>query len=237
MNTNNERYARQIMLFGEEGQERLRKAKILLVGVGGLGSPIATYLVGAGIGTLGIIDDDVVSTSNLHRQVIYDEQAVGLPKPVSAKERLSKLNHEVNIITYCERLTRDNADVIIRNYDMVVDGCDNYDTRYLIDDVCRQLNKPYIYGSIQGYSGHVAVFGAGKTPQYYNDLFPKDFREGTKDKGNQHINKSVVGPTAAVVGSVEAMQVIHIVTQTGEPLINKLWIINLTTMKSSIIDL
>ena len=135
---NVERYNRQIILpeLGEKGQQRLKQAKVLIVGVGGLGSPAALYLAGAGIGTIGLIDDDVVSISNLQRQVLYSEAEVGMSKAIQAQKRLEALNRDVQINAYPTRLTKENADEIIRAYDIVIDGCDNFATRYLINDTC-----------------------------------------------------------------------------------------------------
>lgn len=142
-----ERYNRQIILpeLGEKGQQRLQQAKVLIVGVGGLGSPVALYLTGAGVGTIGLIDDDVVSVSNLQRQVLYSEAEVGMPKAIQAKKRLEALNHDVQINAYPTRLTKENADEIIRTYDIIIDGCDNFATRYLINDICVKWGKVYVY--------------------------------------------------------------------------------------------
>ena len=147
-----ERYSRQIMLepIGEAGQKKLSQASVLLVGVGGLGSPIALYLTGAGVGRLGLIDGDVVSESNLQRQVLYTEEEIGRPKAECARRRLQALSSTIEIDVYPYFLTRDNALSIIQNYDIVVDGCDNFATRYLIDDCCRETGKPYVYGTIGG---------------------------------------------------------------------------------------
>ena len=147
--------------IGEEGQRRLADAKVLVVGAGGLGSPITLYLAGAGVGTLALMDDDVVSLTNLHRQVLYGEDVLGMPKAVCATERLQRLNSDVHIITYPERLTPQNAAERIAAYDIVVDGTDNAAVRYLISDVCQALRKPYVYGAICGFEGQVAVLCAG----------------------------------------------------------------------------
>ena len=144
--------------LGAEGQKRLSATKILLVGAGGLGSPIATYLTAAGIGTLGIIDADKVSVSNLQRQTLYTEDEVGQSKVECAYKRLHGLNHEVSIRTYDCFLTKDNAAEIISGYDMVVDGCDNFATRFIINDICIAAGQPYIYGSIQGLSIHTGTY-------------------------------------------------------------------------------
>ncbi len=227
------RYNRQMMLeeIGEAGQRKLRSAKVLLVGVGGLGSPIATYLTGAGIGKLGIIDDDVVSVSNLHRQVLYSEPEVGLSKAERAKQRLQALNHEVEIVAYNERLTKENAQDIISQYDLVVDGMDNFATRFIVSDACEALHKPYVYGAIRGLEGQVSVLCQGKCT--YRSLFPDE--EATLRM--PHPGKAVLGTTPAVVGSVEACQAMQLIAGFGEPLIDKMWMINLGNMQSYIINI
>ena len=155
-----ERYNRQIILpeLGENGQEKLKNAKVLIVGVGGLGSPIALYLTGAGVGNIGLIDDDVVSESNLQRQVLYSEAEVGMPKAIQAQKRLNALNSQIKIDAYNTRLTKENAEEIIGKYDIVVDGCDNFKTRYIINDTCVKLGKTYVYGAIRAFDGQVSVF-------------------------------------------------------------------------------
>ncbi len=228
-----DRYHRQLLLeeIGEPGQAKIRNAKVLLVGVGGLGSPIATYLTGAGIGTLGLIDDDVVSITNLHRQVLYSEEEVGLPKAECAKRRLHSLNHEVNIIAYPERLTRENAEDLISQYDLVIDGMDNFATRFIVSDVCEALHKPYVYGAIRGLEGQVSVLCQGKCT--YRTLFPDE--EATLKM--PHPGKQVLGTTPAVIGSIEACQAMQLIAGFGEPLIDKMWMINLGNMQSHIINL
>ncbi len=237
------RYHRQTLLeeIGERGQHKIRQAKVLLVGVGGLGSPIATYLAGAGIGTLGIIDDDVVSLTNLHRQVIYSEEEVGMPKVECAKRRLQSLNSEVNVIAYHDRLTTANAEAIIQAYDLVIDGMDNFATRFTVSDACQHLGKPYVYGSIRGLEGQVGVLCCppststrpGKGMCTYRTLYPDE--EATLRM--PHPGKAVVGTTPAVVGSVEATQALMVIAGFGQPLIDKLWTIDLATMQSFTINL
>ena len=228
-----DRYHRQLLLeeIGEAGQAKIRNAKVLLVGVGGLGSPIATYLTGAGIGTLGLIDDDVVSITNLHRQVLYTEEEVGLPKAECAKRRLHSLNHEVNIVAYPERLTRENAEDLIRLYDLVIDGMDNFATRFIVSDACEALHKPYVYGAIRGLEGQVSVLCQGKCT--YRSLFPDE--DATLKM--PHPGKQVLGTTPAVIGSVEACQALQLISSFGEPLIDKIWTINLATMQSFTVQL
>lgn len=228
-----ERYNRQIMIpeIGEEGQQKIRKAKVLLIGAGGLGSPIATYLTGAGIGKLGIVDDDVVDVTNLHRQVLYSEEQTGLKKAECAKQKLQKLNGEVEIEAYPYRLTAGNAEELIRDYDIVVDGMDNFATRYIVSDVCQRLHKPFVYGAIRAMEGQVSVLCKGE--RNYRSLFP-DEQEMLR---MPHPGKAVLPTTPAVVGSVEACQVLLLAAGFGSPLIDKLWTIDLTTMESMVIDL
>lgn len=228
-----ERYNRQIMIpeIGEEGQQKIRKAKVLLIGAGGLGSPIATYLTGAGIGKLGIVDDDVVDVTNLHRQVLYSEEQTGLKKAECAKQKLQKLNGEVEIEAYPYRLTAGNAEELIRDYDIVVDGMDNFATRYIVSDVCQRLHKPFVYGAIRAMEGQVSVLCKGE--RNYRSLFP-DEQEMLR---MPHPGKAVLPTTPAVVGSVEACQVLLLAAGFGSPLIDKLWTIDLATMESMVIDL
>ncbi len=227
------RYQRQMLVpeIGEKGQKRISSAKVLLVGVGGLGSPIATYLTGAGIGTLGIMDDDLVSVTNLHRQVLYSEDEVGRLKAECARDRLRKLNGDVNIVAYAERLTQDNAEDIIGQYDVVVDGMDNFATRFIVSDTCQRLGKPYVYGAIRGLEGQVSVFCKGRCT--YRTLFPDE----AYTLAMPHPGKAVLGTTPAVVGSVEATQVLMLVSEFGSPLIDKLWTVDLASMQSYTIEL
>ncbi|MGL4852310.1 MAG: HesA/MoeB/ThiF family protein [Phocaeicola sp.] len=229
-----ERYNRQISLpeVGEEGQEKLKQAKVLIVGVGGLGSPIATYLAGAGVGTLGLVDDDVVSESNLQRQVLYSEAEVGLPKALQAQKRLNALNSQIQIDTYPVRLTAENAEEIVSKYDIVVDGCDNFRTRFLINDTCVKCGKVYVYGAIRAFDGQVAVFNY-QGGVNYRHLCPNEEELLTMP----HPPKGVLGVTPAVVGAVEATEVLKIIGGYGEVLSGKLWVIDLKTMNSHLISL
>jgi len=229
------RYDRQISLpeLGEEGQKKLRQAKVLIVGVGGLGSPIALYLTGAGVGTLGLIDADKVSISNLQRQVLYTEAEVGETKVHCAAKRLQALNSEVCIHTYPFFITKENCLELIEEYDIVVDGCDNFATRYLLSDCCALLGKPYVYGAIQGLNGQVSVFCQPTVFKTYRDLYPDE--EGTLQMPPP--DKSVIGVTPAIVGSVEANEVFKLICGYGEPLAGKLWTIDLRTLQSYILTL
>lgn len=242
MNSDNCRYNRQLILpeIGEAGQQKLSAARVLIVGVGGLGAPISTYLTGAGVGTIGIIDSDVVSITNLQRQVLYTEEQVGQSKVVCAKERLSAMNSEVTILDYNMRLTEENAEELISQYDIVVDGCDNFATRYVISDVCLKLGKPYVYGAITGLEGQVSVLCHQPCPKSYRDLAdflgisPQDTNAVTgMNKASGQVTESpVIGVTPGLVGTVEALQVLQLICQFGEPLINRLWTIDLRTLQT-----
>ena len=251
------RYDRQIMLpeIGEEGQERLRKARVLIVGVGGLGSIVALYLTGAGVGTLGLVDADTVSLTNLHRQVLYTEADRDLPKVTCAARRLGALNSHIEIKTYPFRLCQENASEIISRYDLVIDGCDNAATRYLISDTCARYHIPYIYGGITAFGGQVAILCYEKNAPTYRTIFPKREERGEKScplpspsgrdreeplspsVGEPEGAVGVIGPTPAVIGSVQANEAIKLICRYGSPLIGQLWTIDLLNMQSHIISL
>ena len=226
------RYARQQMLseIGDAGQEKLSCASVLIVGVGGLGSPIALYLAGAGVGRIGLIDADVVSVSNLQRQVLYREEMVGLNKATCAAEQLLALNSAIKIDTYPYRLDAENAQVIISTYDIVVDGTDNFATRYLIDDWCIALNKVYVYGAIGEFEGMVSVFNYNGTYSY-RGLYPDEAAMLALTSPS----KAVLGVTPGLVGCAEANEVIKVICGFGDVLSGKLWTIDLRTMQSLII--
>ena len=214
-----ERYNRQLLLpeIGEEGQARLRAARVLIVGVGGLGSPVALYLAGAGI-----------SESNLQRQVLYAEAEVGLSKALQAKKRLEALNSTLQIKAYPTRLTQDNAKEIFADYDIIVDGCDNFATRYVIDDTCALLNKVYVYGAIRAFEGQVSVFLYNKGGKRYRELYPDE----EEMLSMPHPPKGVMGVTPGLVGCAEANEVIKIICGYGDILAGKLWQIDLKTMET-----
>lgn len=228
-----ERYHRQMLLpeIGEEGQRKLKDAKVLIVGAGGLGSPIALYLAGAGVGTIALADDDRVSCSNLQRQVLYTEDEVGEPKVLRAQQRLNALNSSIQVDTYCCRLTQENAGELIARYDLVIDGCDNFQTRYLINDTCIALGKPYIYGAIRAFDGQVTVFNYQRKKSY-RDLFPDEeemYAIPAPPKG-------VMGVTPGMVGCVEANEAIKIICGYGEVLDGRLWQIDLKSMESFLLE-
>ena len=229
-----ERYQRQTLLpeIGEEGQEKLRKARVLIVGVGGLGCPIALYLCGAGVGHLGLIDDDYVSISNLPRQVLYDETDIGKLKVSCAVRHLQAKNSDIQIDSYPFRLDKENAEALIAKYDIIVDGCDNHDTRYLISDVCHQQQKPYVYAAIGAFRGQAGVLCYDEQSSTYRTLFP-DEEVMCKMKAE----KGVIGTTPAVIGSLVANEVIKLIIGYGDVLKNKLFYIDLLTLQTQLIHL
>lgn len=221
-----ERYSRQTGLpeIGPQGQAQISRARVLIVGVGGLGSPISLYLAGAGVGHIGLVDDDVVSPSNLHRQVLYTTAETGQSKAAQAARRLTALNPEVEVTALAVRLTKENAEEIVSNYDIVVDGCDNYATRYVIDDVCRRLGKPYVYGAVCGFEGQASVFHATPSSPGYRNLYPTP--------PPPPASKALVGMTPGVVGSILAHETLKLICGYGPTLDGRLWTINLLTMES-----
>ena len=227
------RYDRQLILpeIGSEGQRKLSEARVLIIGVGGLGSPLATYLAAGGVGTIGLVDDDIVSVSNLQRQVLYDESQQGKPKVLCAKQRLEALNSGVNVVAYRTKLTASNARELISQYDIVADGTDNFAARYAISDACEALNTPVVHGAIRALDGQVAVLCKGKAT--YRTLYPDE----EAMLSMPHPGKAVAGVTPAVVGSVQASQVTQLICGYGEPLIDRLWTVDLRTMQSFIIDI
>lgn len=228
------RYSRQIMLpeIGEKGQDQLSNSSVLVVGVGGLGSPIALYLTAAGVGHIGIIDSDVVSENNLQRQVLYKTSEVGQKKVAKAYNRLKELSPHTHIEAYDDKLTSDNAATIISHYDIVVDGCDNAATRYIIDVECARQGKPYVYGAISEYVGQVSVFDARKGWRY-TDLYP----DKAYALSQPQQTRGVIGTLPGIIGCIQATETIKLITHCGEPLIKKLFTIDLRTMASNMVVL
>jgi adenylyltransferase/sulfurtransferase len=227
------RYSRHLVLkgFGPDAQAKLKSAKVLVVGAGGLGSPSLLYLSAAGVGTIGIADADVVDVSNLQRQVLFNEKDVGKSKALQAVEHLKLLNQFVQYLPYDFRITRENALSVIEQYDVVVDGTDNFATRYLLNDACVILNKPLVYGSILEFEGQVAVFNLrlqdGTYSANYRDLFP----EPPPPKAVPDCSQAgVIGAMPGVIGCLQALEVIKIVSGIGEPLANQLLIFNALEM-------
>ncbi|MDP9959031.1 HesA/MoeB/ThiF family protein [Chryseobacterium lathyri] len=204
------RYSRQIFIekIGLEGQKKIRSSKVLVIGAGGLGSPIIQYLTAAGVGTLGIADFDEVELHNLNRQIIHNENTVGISKVRSAEAFVNKLNHQVEFIGIDIKIDGSNAEEILSQYDIIVDGSDNFTTRYLINDTCVKLGKPLVYGSILGFSGQTAVFNYQRSKSL-RDLFPEPpFDEDLPDCDSL----GVLGALPGIVGSMMALQVLKIIT-------------------------
>ena len=230
------RYSRQIELegFGVEGQEKLKQAKVLIVGVGGLGSIASLLLVGAGVGKIGLMDRDSVSLSNLHRQLIYKEEQIGLSKVDMAKVNLSELNSNCEIVVYDEYLTEKNADRIIEDYDIVVDCCDNFATRYVINDACQRLKKPFVYSAISDFEGQVALLNCEEDSANYRTLFPEE--NLLKEESNK--NKAVIGVLPLITASIASNEVIKFLTNyTDVSLKNKLLIFNVKNYNFNIFEL
>jgi sulfur-carrier protein adenylyltransferase/sulfurtransferase len=215
------RYARHIVLdhVGEEGQRRLKAARVLIVGAGGLGSPASLYLAAAGVGTLGLVDFDTVDASNLQRQVLYGERDLGRPKLDAALDRLRDLNPHVRLIAHPARLSSANALGIIGDYDIVIDGTDNFPTRYLVNDACVLLGKRNVYGSILKFEGQLSVFGGGDDAPCYRCLFREPPPPGLVPSCAEG---GVMGVLPGVIGSLQALEAIKLITGAGEPMIGRL---------------
>jgi len=214
------RYSRHFLLpeVGESGQARLLKARVLLLGAGGLGSPTALYLAAAGVGTLGVVDHDVVDLSNLQRQILHTNDRLGMPKVESARMTIEALNPDVRVVMYRERLSAENALAIFRDYDVVVDGCDNFPTRYLVNDACVMLGKPNVHGSIFQFEGMATVFAPGRGP-CYRCLYPEPPPPGAAPSCAE---AGVLGVLPGLVGCVQALETIKLVLGAGRPLIGRM---------------
>ena len=230
-----ERYSRQIILdeIGLEGQERLKIARVLMIGAGGLGCPVLQYLVAAGIGTLGIIDFDIVEESNLQRQILYSTEDIGKNKAIVAKKRLKQLNPHINIIAYPKPLNRQNALTLFPRYDLIIDGTDNFETRYIVNDVSLLTGKPFVYGAIHKFEGQVAVFNYEHGPSY-RCLFPNP---PEKDSIPSCSQMGVLGVLPGIVGAYQANEALKIILKIGEPLSGKLLLINSQTNFTSLITI
>ena len=222
------RYSRHLIIpdVGMDGQKRLKNAKVLVVGAGGLGSPALLYLAAAGVGTLGIIDFDVVDESNLQRQIIHGQSDVGRPKAESARDSVKEVNPNVEVILHQDRLDSDNALEVFADYDLVLDGTDNFATRYLVNDACVILNKPYVWGSIYRFDGQVSVFWNEYGPQY-RDLYPEPPPPGMVPSCAEG---GVLGVLCASIGSVMVNEAIKLITGIGEPLVGRLLIFDALEM-------
>ena len=205
------RYNRQTMLpeIGDEGQEKIKKAKALVIGAGGLGCPILQYMATAGVGTIGIVDFDTIEIHNLHRQILYTEDQVGQAKALTAKKVLEKLNPLIEIIAFEEKLTIENASQIIQDFDIVVDGSDNFKTRYLVNDTCVHLDKTLVYGSILKFEGQIAVFNHNGSKNL-RDLFPE--MPDPKDVPNCNLN-GVLGTLPGIIGTMMAHETLKLILE------------------------
>ncbi|GAA4326352.1 HesA/MoeB/ThiF family protein [Pontixanthobacter gangjinensis] len=227
------RYDRQIKLdeVGVSGQEKLRNASVLIVGVGGLGCPAAQYLVGAGIGRLGLIDHDRVSLSNLHRQLLFTEEDLGKSKAVVSKSRLQQINSEVEIDVFEEPLSLDNAENLFQLYDIILDGTDNFETKYLINDACILTEKPWVYASIYKNEGQLSVFNFQDGPSY-RCLFPKTTRQNISCEAT-----GVLGVTPGILGTMQAAEVLKMIFGAGNVLSGKLKLINILSGQDQLLTI
>jgi molybdopterin/thiamine biosynthesis adenylyltransferase/rhodanese-related sulfurtransferase len=222
------RYSRHLIMpeVGMAGQEKLKKSSVLLIGAGGLGSPLALYLSAAGVGRLGLVDFDVVDQTNLHRQVIHSTKSVGKYKVDSAKARIEEINPNVVVETYKEPVTRDNILKILANYDLVIDGTDNFPTRYLVNDAAVMLNKPNIYGSIFRFDGQVTVFKPKEGP-CYRCLYPEPPPPGMVPSCAEG---GVLGILPGTVGLIQATEAVKLIIGAGKPLVGRLLLYNALDM-------
>ncbi len=224
-----QRYSRHLIMpeVGMEGQLKLKRARVLTIGTGGLGAPLGLYLAAAGVGHLGLVDFDVVDSSNLQRQVTFTTADVGKPKSEAAKARLSALNPAIEIVSYETRLTSDNALELFRDYDIIVDGTDNFPTRFLVNDASVLLGKPNVYGSIFRFEGQATVFGYPGGP-CYRCLYPEPPPPGLVPSCAEG---GVLGVLPGIVGSIQAMETIKLILGTGEPLVGRLLLFDALAMR------
>jgi adenylyltransferase/sulfurtransferase len=229
------RYNRHIIVseIGQAGQDKISNAKVLVVGAGGLGCPVLQYLTAAGVGTLGIIDFDVVELSNLQRQVLFGTSSIGQNKAEAAKKRLEDLNDGISIIAYAEKLTHKNAISLFDTYDIIVDGSDNFETRYLVNDACIITNKPLVYGAIYKFEGQVSVFNYENGPSY-RCMFPKPPQSGSVPNCSEI---GVLGVLPGIIGSMQANEVLKIILKIGTTLSGKLLCYNALTLQNSILKI
>ena len=223
-----ERYSRQLMLgeIGSDGQLKLKNSRVLIVGAGGLGSPAAMYLAGAGVGNIGIIDADTVSLSNLQRQIMHNEEREGINKSLSARRTLEALNGNITVEAYPCELTAENAADIIEGFDFVLDCTDNFETKFLINDMCVLLGKPFCHGGIQEFSGQVMTYACGDEPCYrciFGDVPDSDSVPRPSTKG-------VIGAVAGVIGSIQALEAVKYLTGAGELLTGRMLIFDALRM-------
>jgi len=229
------RYHRQLIVpgIGENGQEMMKKASVLVIGAGGLGSPVLMYLAAAGVGRIGIVDSDEVSTSNLQRQILYVTDDVTRPKAEVATEKLRHINPHITAIPYPVRFTEENADRLVAEFDIAVDCCDNYSTRYVLNDSTSRAGKPMVYGAVSEFMGQASVFNWKGGPSY-RDLYPEEMHPASADKSGP---PGVVGPLPGIIGAVQACEVIKIITGAGDVLSGRLLQVDALNMRTEIISL
>jgi len=230
-----DRYQRQLIIpaIGEEGQEKLKEARVLVTGAGGLGSPVLMYLAAAGVGTIGIVDSDTVSMSNLQRQVLYVTGDIGRVKAEAAAERISLLNPLIKILHYPVRLTVENATELMAGYDIAVDCSDNFATRYQLSDATHIAGIPMVYGAVFQFMGQASVFNYKSGPSY-RDIFPEEIHLSGDNKANL---PGVIGVLPGIIGSVQACEVIKIITGAGDILSGRLLQIDALSLRTEVISL
>ncbi len=229
------RYSRHFLLpeVGEEGQAKLLQAKVLCLGAGGLGSPAAFYLAAAGVGTIGLVDDDVVDLSNLQRQILHTNDRVGMPKTESARLTLNALNPDVKVIEHRTRLDSSNIIELIKDYDIIVDGCDNFPTRYLVNDACVMTGTPNVHGSIFQFEGQATVFSPGQGP-CYRCLFPEPPPPGMAPSCQE---AGVLGVLPGFIGCIQALETMKLILGAGKPLIGRLAHVETLAMEVRVFNL
>ncbi|SHG33547.1 Molybdopterin or thiamine biosynthesis adenylyltransferase [Kaistia soli DSM 19436] len=230
-----ERYARHLVLpeVGGPGQQRLKAARVLVIGAGGLGSPVIQYLAAAGIGTIGVVDDDVVSLSNLQRQVLHDETSIGTAKAASAAAAVARLNPHVAVEIHPVRLAVDNADALIEAFDIVVDGSDNFETRFLVADRAAALRRPVVTAAVGRFDGSLTVLKPfeetdGRPNPGYRDLFPKPPPEGLVPSCAE---AGILGAVVGILGTLQTAEVLKLVLGIGEPLVGRLLLVDVLLMR------
>ena len=231
-----ERYARHIVLheIGGAGQQKLKQARVLVIGAGGLGSPSILYLAAAGVGTIGVVDDDVVSLSNLQRQILHTTGEIGAPKTESARDSVGQVNPNTFVVRHHERLNAGNAVAMVSDYDLVLDGSDNFVTRYVVNKACAQARKPLVSAAIGRWEGQLSVFRPWLGGPCYECVFP------TPPAGDQQqtcAEAGVLGALAGVMGSMQAVEAVKLITGAGEPLDGRLWLYDSLSAESRTIQL
>ncbi len=233
-NIEKEHYSRHLILeeIGEEGQQKLRQSKVLVIGAGGLGCPILQYLVAAGVGTIGVVDGDRIERSNLQRQILYGVQDIGKYKSVVAKDVLTRLNPNVSLKAYSYNLTEENALSLFEGYDIIVDGSDNFPTRYLVNDACVITKKPLVFGSIFKFQGQVSVFNYNNSATY-RCLYPTPPEQGSVPNCSEI---GVLGVLPGIIGGLQANEVLKLILGIGKPLVNQLLVYDALTCRQQVLN-